>query len=146
MTKITRDIVMGGEAALGEGETILAEFTADPAAYWRSHGVLALVGAVIAGGALVVMGNPDPWVGPVAAVPAIFLRAWYLKSEALSHRWRLTGTRLLGPGLRVVPRSSIASVRKLFGDVLVVTKTGDKHLIKYPADPMAVIAQINGVK
>lgn len=144
MAEITRDTVMGGESPLTEGETVLTEFRADAGAYWRAHAKLALFGAVVAGVALVVIGNPTPWVGPVAAVPAIFLRAWYLKSEALAHRWRLTDTRLLGPGLRVVLRSSIASVRVLLGDVLVVTKSGDKHLIKYPADAAAVVAKIGG--
>jgi hypothetical protein len=142
MAEIGRDSVMGGEAPLAEGEAVLAEFRADAGAYWRAHARLALFGAVLAGVVLVVIGNPTPWVGPVAAVPAIFLRAWYLKSEALAHRWRLTPTRLLGPGLRVVPRSSVASVRVLLGDVLVVTKAGEKHLIKYPADPASVVATL----
>lgn len=141
---ITRDPIMGGEVPLQDGETVLAEFRADPAAYWRGHGILAVALGVVAGVVLVAMGNPDPWVGLAAALPAVLLRAWYLKSEAMSHRWRLTETRLLGPGLRAVPRTSIASVRPFFGDVMVVTKGGDKHLVKYPADPRAVVRMIGG--
>lgn len=141
---ITRDPIMGGEVPLAEGETVLAEFSADPAVYWRAHGILAVMLGVAAGVVLIVMGNPDPWVGLAASLPAVLLRAWYLKSEALSHRWRMTETRLLGPGLRIVPRASIASVRRFLGDVVVTTAGGDKHLIRYPADPQAVVARLEG--
>ena len=143
---ITRDPVMGGEVPLSDGETVLAEVRADPRAYWRAHGIMAVALGVVAGVVLVAMGNPDPWVGLAAALPAVGLRAWYLQSEALSHRWRLTERRLLGPGLRAVPRAAIASVRPFFGDVLVVTTGGDKHLVKYPADPAAVARMIGGAE
>lgn len=142
MSEITRDPILGGEVPLDHDEILLDEFTADPAAYWRGHAVLAALGGVAAGLVLVAIGNPDPWVGPLAAVLAIGARATYLKSEALSLRWRLTNRRLLGPGLRSIPRGNIVMARKFLGDVQVVTARGDKHLMKYMADAPAVIAAI----
>ena len=63
-------------------------------------------------------------------------------SEALSDRWRLTKTRLIGPGGRILPLSSIQTVRPILGAVQVITRSGDKHLIKYLADPDAVADRI----
>lgn len=142
MSDLARDSVLGGEAPLQEGETVQAEFHADPGAFWRAHGLLALVGGAVAGAVLVAMGDANPWVGPLGAILAVGARAAYLRSEALAARWRLTDRRLLGPGLRAVPRASIATARRFFGDVQVVTTSGDKHLMKYMADGAAVAAAI----
>jgi len=92
------------------------------------------------------MGDPAPWVGPVAAVLAIGARAAYLASEARDLTWRLTDQRLLGPAGRNLALSDIAKARSLFGDVQVVTRSGDKHLIKYMADARAVIAAIEDAR
>ncbi len=144
MTTITRDPILGGEAPLQPGETLLREFSPDPAAYWRGHGILALVGGLIAGIALTAMGNPYAWTGPVAAVPAIALRALYLRSEAMAQRWRLTDLRLLGPALRSIPLADIAAARPFLGDVQIITRSGDKHLMKYMADASRVAATLSG--
>ena len=101
---------------------------------------------VIAGGVLVAMGDANPWVGPLAAILGIGARAWFLASEALAAEWRLTDHRLLGPAGQVIARADLAEARKVFGEVAVVTRAGDKFLIKYPADPAAVIARLNGAK
>jgi hypothetical protein len=146
MTEITRDPILGREVHLDQGETLMAVFRADPAGYWRSHAIMALVAGVIAGAALVYGGNTAPWVGPVAAVLAIGLRAAYLKSEALSEVWKLTDRRLIGPGGRVVPLSSLKLARPFLGAVQLVTQGGDKHLIKYQADPAATVAAIEQAK
>ena len=142
MSDLVRDSVLGGEAPLQDGETVLAEFPADPAAYWRAHGILAVAGGAGAGAVLLAMGDANPWVGPLGAVLAVAARAAYLRSEALAARWRLTDRRLLGPGLRSVPRASIATARRFLGDVQVVTISGDKHLMKYMADAAAVAVTI----
>ena len=144
MSDLPRDSVLGGEVPLRDGEPVLAEFRADPAAYWRGHAILALAAGVAAGGVLVWMGNPDPWVGPLGAAVAIGLRALYLRSEAMEARWRLTPTRLRGPGLRDIPRARIAVARRFMGDVPVVTTDGDKHLMRYMGDAGAVIAMLSG--
>ena len=134
MAEITRDPILGREVHLDQDETLIAVFRADPAGYWRSHAIMALVAGVIAGAALVYGGNSAPWVGPAAAVLAIGLRAAYLKSEALAEDWKLTNRRLIGPGGRIV------------GAVQLVTQGGDKHLIKYQANPAATVAAIEQAK
>ena len=50
------------------------EFRPDQTAYLRAHAIMALVGGVLAGIVLILLDNPDPWVGPVAAVLAIGIR------------------------------------------------------------------------
>lgn len=142
MAEITRDPILGREVNLDPGEKLLAVFRPDAGVYWRSNGILAVIAGAVAGAALVYGGNPAPWVGPVAAVLAIGLRAAYLRSEALTEEWKLTNRRLIGPGGRVAPLSSLKEVRSFFGAVQLVTGS-DKHLMKYQADPAAVIAAIN---
>lgn len=142
MPELPRDSIHPTPAALDSDEKIVATFAADRGTYWRSHGVMALVGSAVAGGALVVLGNPYPWVGPVAAVLAIAVRAAYLRSEAFAEDWRMTSRRLLGPGGRIVLLGQVKAAHKFLDAVQVVTRTGDKHLIKYQADPRATAAAI----
>ncbi|MEY4698260.1 MAG: hypothetical protein RIT14_2688 [Pseudomonadota bacterium] len=115
----------------------------DPAIYWRTHGILALLGGLLAGLVLVILGNPDPWVGPFGALLAIGLRAAWLRSEAMAEVWTLTPDHLNGPAGRAIPRAQIVLARPLLGAVQIVTATGDKHLIRYLADPAATAAQIH---
>lgn len=142
MSRIEPDSVMGREAELEADEKVLAEFRADRLTYWRQHLILAVLLGVFAGLLLLWQGNPYPVAGPLGAVLAIGARAGYLASEALSDRWRLTRTRLLGPGGRIIPLGQIAAVNPFMGAVQVVTRAGDKHLIKYLAQPDAVADQI----
>lgn len=137
MARIAPDSIMGHAAPLLEGETVQAEFRADRIAYWRGHLILAVVLGGAAGLFLLWQGNPYPVAGPFGAAIAIAAQAAFLASEALSESWRLTDRRLLGPGGRVIPLASLQSARPFLGAVQVVTATGDKHLIKYQADPAA---------
>jgi hypothetical protein len=139
---------MGAEvmAPLRPDEVMLVEWPADKGSYWRSHGIMAVLGGLIAGVVLVAIGNPTPWVGPVAAVAAMGARGWYLASEALAANWRLTNQRLQGPGGREVALAQIKLARPFLGDVQVVTRAGDKHLMKYMADTAAVVAAIEGAR
>jgi hypothetical protein len=146
MTQIEPDPLMNRVVALEPGEVVLAEWRADPAIYWKNHLILAVVLGTLAGLALMAVGNPFPWTGPVAAVLAVGARALYLRSEALGESWRLTGRRLLGPGGRAMPRAAIREARPFLGDVQIVTLSGDKHLMKYLSDPKAVIAAIAGTR
>ncbi|MFN4170205.1 MAG: hypothetical protein ACK4GW_00500 [Pseudorhodobacter sp.] len=141
--RITPDPLLGGGLEPEPGEPVLASFAPDRAAYWRSHGIMALVGGVLAGLLLVGMGNSAPWVGPVGAVLALLARGAYLASEVLALRWQLTDRRLILPGGRAVRLGEITAARPFLGDVQVVTRGGDKHLIRYPADPAAVVAEID---
>lgn len=145
MSEITRDPILGREVHLAPDEALLAVFRPDPGTYWRSNGIMAVVAGAVAGAALLWGGNPAPWVGPVAAVLAIGLRAAYLRSEVMAEEWKLTTRRLIGPGGRVAPLSSLKEARPFFGAVQLVTGS-DKHLLKYQADPAAVIAAIEKAK
>lgn len=145
MARIDPERMHPRPAPLEPGEVLLAEWRADPAIYWKNHLILSVLFGFAAGVVLLAMGNPFPWTGPVAAVLAVFARAFYLRSEALTESWRLTPRRLLGPGGRVIPLSSIETIRPFLSDVLVITRAGDKHLMKYLADAPAVIARIKAV-
>ena len=145
-SEITRDSIHGMHVALEPDETLVATLSPDLATFWRSNAILALAGGVVAGAALVYVGNPSPWVGPVAAVLSIGARAAYLRSEAMAEIWRLTNRRLLGPAGRIVPLSSLKLARPFFGAVQLVTQTGDKHLIKYQADVAETLARIDAAR
>lgn len=148
MPELPRDTVMGQGvmAPLRPGEVMLAEWPADKGSYWRSHAIMAVIGGFVGGVVLVAIGNPSPWVGPVAAVAAMGARGWYLASEALVAQWRLSDQRLQGPGGRNISLGQIKTVRKFLGDVQVVTQAGDKHLMKYRADAGAVVAAIEAAR
>ena len=136
--------MLAGPRPLNEGEVLLATFRADRGVYLRNMLSLMAVLGVLAGLVLIWMGNPDPWVGPLAAILGLGVRGWYLSSEALAAEWRLTDRRLLGPAGQVIARADLAAPRKVFGDVAVITRSGEKFLIKYPADPQAVIDALRG--
>lgn len=140
--EITRDTILGGGLELEQGEKLLAEFAPDQRAYWRGHAIMAGIGAVLAFAALVITDQPAPWVGPIAALAALGVRGWYLASETLGLRWQVTNRRLIVPGGRAFALGSIAQARPFLGDVQIVTHSGDKHLVKYPADAQAVITAI----
>jgi hypothetical protein len=144
MARIEPDSILGQITPLQDGETVQAEFRADRTAYWRGHLIMAVVLGAAAGIFLLWQGNPYPVAGPLGAVLAIGARAAYLASEALAEVWRLTDRRLLGPGGRAIPLAQIRSARAFLGAVQITTTAGDRHLIKYLADPDATAARITG--
>lgn len=148
MPNISRDTIHGPAAPepLLPGEVLLHTWAADKATYWRGHGIMAVIGGFIAGVVLVYLQNPDPWVGPLAAIAALGLRGWYLASEALALSWRLTDRRLLGPGGRTLRLADIDKARPFLGDVQIITRSGDKHLMKYMAQASPVVAAIEAAK
>lgn len=127
---------------LREGETLLAEFAPDTRAYWRDHAWMAVL--AMAGGMVILwaLGNPHVWTGAVGGLAAVALRAWYLGSEEMAVRWFLTTQRLTGPGGRDVALSDIAKLRTLGSAVQIVTKGGDKHLMKYQPNREATLARL----
>ncbi len=127
---------------LDPGEQVLASFAPDRTTYLRAHLIMAVALGAAAGVALVVMGNPYPVTGPLGAAAAIGLRAAYLASEALSDTWHLTNRRLLGPRGHSLPLAQITHARPFLGAVQIITRSGDKHLIKYLADAPAAAARI----
>ncbi len=142
MARIERDPIHGTDAPLQEGEVLVAEFKPDRMAYWRGHLILAVLLGTAAGLFLLLLGNPYPVAGPFGAALAIAARAAFLASEALAETWRMTDRRLLGPGGRAIPLTQLQSARAAFGAVQITTRTGDRHLIKYQADPAATAARI----
>ncbi|SIO46938.1 hypothetical protein SAMN05444722_2365 [Rhodovulum sp. ES.010] len=127
-------------------ERAVARFRADRGTYIKAHLLLALVGGAVATAVLAAIGNPHPWVGIVAAVLGVGVRGAYLMSEELSAVWTLTDRALVGPDGRRVLLENVEKVRKLGSAAQVITRTGDKHLIKFLADPDAVRAQIDGAR
>lgn len=127
---------------LTEGESLRATFTPDRATYWRAHVIMAVVLGAAVGLFLLWQGNPYPIMGPIGAALAIAARAAYVASEALGDLWYLTSQRLIGPRGLVLPLSQIASARALLGAVQITTTRGERHLIKYLADPAADAARL----
>ena len=117
-------------------------FTADKGAYIRTNAWLAAMAMAGAMGVLWLIGNPYIWTGAPAGLAAIGLRAWYLASEELAASWEMTETMLTGPGPRKVALNQIEAVNTMGSFVQIVTKGGDKHLIKYQADPNKTKAAI----
>jgi len=144
--QISRDPLLGIACDPEPGETLLAEFQADRIAYWRGHLIMAVVAGVLAGGVLVALGNTAPWVGPVGAALALMFRSAFMASEVLGLRWQLTDRRLIVPGGRTFRLGDIVQARPFLGDVQIVTRQGDKHLIKYqPVSTAAAITRARGM-
>ncbi|WP_101065539.1 hypothetical protein [Roseovarius salinarum] len=127
---------------LADGERVTASFHPDRATYWRDHAWLAAL-AMAAGMAILwAIGNPHVWTGAVGGLAAIAVRAFYLASDELQVRWDLTDRRLLGPQGRAIRLGEIEMIRTLGSAVQVVTRGGDKHLLKYQPDRDATRAAI----
>ncbi len=119
---------------LAEGERVLHSFHPDRATYWRDHAWLAAVAMAVGMAILWAMGNPHVWTGAVGGLAAVAVRAFYVASDELQARWDLTDRRLLGPQTRAVHLDEIETIRTLGSAVQVVTRSGDKHLLKYQPD------------
>ncbi|WP_282120066.1 hypothetical protein [Ruegeria atlantica] len=117
-------------------------FTPDKGAYIRTNTWLAAGAMAVAMIVLWLVGNPYVWTGAPAGLAAVAFRAWYLASEELTTTWQMTDTTLTGPGPRNVALNQIQAVNLMGSFVQIVTKGGDKHLIKYQADPAATKAAI----
>jgi len=146
VTELPRDTVMGVTTPLAPGEALLQTWRGDARVYLAATVRLAAILALGVGVVLYAIGNGDILVGALGAVLAIGARGWFLASEALAFEWRLTDRRLLGPGGKEAALPDITRLRMLFGDVQVVTRQGDKHLIRHMARPQAVIAAIESAK
>ncbi len=117
-------------------------FTPDKGAYVRANAWLAGASALSITVMLWWLENPYIWASIPTAMAAVGLRSWYLASEELVATWEMTDTTLTGPGSRKVTLNQIQAVNTIGSFVQVVTKGGDKHLIKYQADPAATKAAI----
>lgn len=121
-------------------------FTPNRSAYIRTHAWMAAIGM---GGAMAVLwflDSPHIWTGAVGGLAAIALRGWYMASEELAVVWTLAGDTLSGPAGCSLPLPQIKAVKTMGSYVQVITETGDKHLIKYQADPAATLHVIERAK
>lgn len=121
-----------------------ARFKGHKTVFIRVQVVMALVGATLITGGLYLAGNPDWWVGIVGSFAGIAMRGYYIADEQLGFAWVLTKTHLISPSERAIGLGEIKAVRSVLGSVQVITSDGEKHLIKYQAEPEKVIAEING--
>lgn len=124
------------------GEKKLREIRADKGVFWRDHGVMALLGMVGAGLVLMLIGSDHVAIGSLGAVLALSVRGAWLYSEQMRFHWVLSNMRLVGPGGREAYLLELETVRRLFGDIQIITKGGDKHLIKHVANAESVVAEI----
>lgn len=131
------------DATLDPGEKLLAVWRPDRRRYWRDHAVMALVLTLGAGAVLWGLQVPHPAIGALGAVLAVGVRGLYLQSEVLGMAWRLTDRRVILPQGGAVGLLDIETQRRLLGDVQLVTRAGDKHLLKHMADPDAVLGALS---
>jgi len=124
----------------------MTEFRPDKSTYIRTHAVMTAVAMAAGMFVLWLLGNPHIWTGAVGGFAAVAVRGWYMASELLEEVWTLEGSQLKGPYQRQTSLHNIEKLRTIAGAVQVVTKTGDKHLIKYQEDPQAVIATLNAAR
>lgn len=117
-------------------------FAPDRAAYIRAHAWMAALAMAGAMALLWAVENQHVWTGAVAGLAAIAVRGWYLASEELAVVWDLEGSALTGPGGRRMALGQIEKVRSMGSFVQIITRNGDKHLIKYQADPARTVAAI----
>ncbi len=124
------------------GEKLEQSFQADRGAYIRDHTWMAAIAMAVRMVVLWVIGNPHVWTGAIGGLAAIGVRGFYVASDELGVRWGLTNMRLLGPQTRAVDLGQVKDVRTLASAVQVITKTGDKYLLKYQSDRSATKAAI----
>lgn len=115
-------------------ETVRQSFHPDRATYYRDHAWMAAGAMALGMIVLWAMGNAHVWTGAVGGLAAVAIRAFYVASDELGARWDLTNLRLLGPQTRAIRLGEIKELRTLGSAVQVVTRSGDKHLLKYQAD------------
>lgn len=118
------------------------EFNPNRSAYIRAHAWMAALAMTAGMGILWAMGNPHVWTGAIGGLAAIALRGWYMMSEELAVVWRVQDGALSGPAERHVLLNQIEAVKAMGSYVQVITKTGDKHLIKYQSSPGTTVAAL----
>lgn len=127
---------------LGDGEQVVESFHPDKQAYLWAHVWMAVAAMALGMAILWALGNPHVWTGGVGGLAAVALRGWYVASDELNVRWDLTNRRVLGPQTRAARLRDIDKLRTLGSAVQIITKNGDKHLLKFQADTAKTKARI----
>ncbi|KPD13487.1 hypothetical protein [Phaeobacter sp. 11ANDIMAR09] len=122
------------------------EFTPNRSAYITAHAWMAAIAMVAGMVILWALDNPHVWTGAIGGLAAIVLRGWYMMSEELAVVWRIENGVLTGPAERRVALNQIEAVKTMGSYVQVITKGGDKHLIKYQASPAFTASTIEGAR
>ncbi|OIQ35020.1 MAG: hypothetical protein BM559_03435 [Roseobacter sp. MedPE-SWchi] len=122
------------------------EFTPNRSAYITAHAWMAAIAMVAGMVILWALDNPHVWTGAIGGLAAIVLRGWYMMSEELAVVWRIENGVLTGPAERRVALNQIEAVKTMGSYVQVITKGGDKHLIKYQASPAFTSSTIEGAR
>ncbi|MBE1285735.1 MAG: hypothetical protein GJ676_20655 [Rhodobacteraceae bacterium] len=121
-------------------------FTPDRSAYIRAHAWMAAFGMAAAMALLWLLDSPHVWTGAIGGLAAIALRGTYAASEELAATWTLSDSVLAGPGGQQIAVANIAHCRSMGSYVQVITRDGNKYLIKYQANPAATVAAIERAK
>lgn len=124
----------------------MIEFKPDMSTYIRAHLIMTAFAMVAGMLILWALDNPHVWTGAVGGFAAVALRGWYMADEVMDEVWTMTSASLTGPYERKARLDEITKVRTIAGSVQIITRSGDKHLIKYQPDPQAVIDQINAAR
>lgn len=124
----------------------MTTFRADRATYIRTHAAMAALAMGAGMMILWIMGNPYVWTGAIGGLAAVAVRGWYLMDEELAHEWDIVEGSLHGPAGRIVPLDQIAKLRAIGSAVQIITRAGDKHLIKFQPDPQATIDTIEAAR
>ncbi len=147
MAETIREVSTGDTVLeLERGEKRLREIRADRATFIRDHAVMAVLGMGVVGMVLALVGSAHVLIGSLGAVLAMVVRGLWLYSEQMKFLWVLTDRRLVGPGGRQVYLLEVETVRRLFGDIQIITRGGDKHLIKHVAGAEARVAEIEAAR
>lgn len=131
---------------LEKGEKKLRDIRSDRGTFMRDHAVMAVLGMGVVGIVLALIGSDHVAIGSLGAVLAIGVRGAYLYSEQMKFHWILTDRRLVGPAGRSVYLLEVATVRRLFGDIQIITRAGDKHLVKHVAGSDEAVAAITAAR
>lgn len=118
------------------------EFTPNRSAYIRAHAWMSAFAMAAGMMILWAMDNPHVWTGAIGGLGAIALRGWYMMSEEMAVIWRVQDGALNGPAERNVPLDQIDAVKTMGSYVQVITRRGDKHLIKYQSSPSTTVAAL----
>ena len=122
----------------------IATFRADRVTYVRAHTWMAAAAMAAGMAVLWMLGNPHIWTGAIGGLAAVAVRGFYLMGEELGWVWELWPDRLTGPGEKEIALGDIAEVNTITHSVQIVTRDGQKHLIKFQSNREATAAAIRG--